>query len=98
MAIDTMDSAQTAARSGNELADTAREAVDTARETVDQVAGRARKKIDEVADTAAGVADRVSSQASDTVTQALRYTATHPLQALGAVLLAGFVIGRLTRR
>jgi ElaB/YqjD/DUF883 family membrane-anchored ribosome-binding protein len=97
MAADTMDSAQ-AAGTGSGLRESARDAVDTARQTVGQVTDRARNTLDDVADSAAGIADRMSTQASDTLAQALRYTSTHPLQALGAVLLAGFVIGRLTRR
>src|SRR5205823_1489638 len=97
MASETMDTAPRAASAGGGVAESARDTVEQvtgrARETVDQVTDRARKTMDQVADTAAGVADRVSAQASDALAQGVRYGSAHPLQALGVVLLAGFVIG-----
>ncbi len=95
MAIDTTETGERAVERGSRIAD---ELAGTTRNAVDDVAPRTRKTVDQVAEGAADVADRLGSQANEALEQALRYTSAHPLQALAVVLVAGFVVGRLSRR
>ncbi len=98
MATDPMDTMDTAQRAAEPSGTLGAGLADTARQTVDQVAERSRRTLNRVTDTAADVADRVSAQTNDALAQAARYASAHPLQALGVVLIAGFLVGRLSRR
>ena len=95
MASDSIDMAQDAAQRAGAFGS---ELVDSALNTADDIKQRARSTMNDLAGTAADVADRVSTRASDALERGLRYTSAHPLQALGVVLIAGFLVGRLSRR
>ena len=67
-------------------------------DTVQRAVERTHATVDPVADIATDAANRESTQPNDALAQALRYASAHPAGALGAVLIAGFLVGRLSRR
>ncbi len=90
-------------QAGSSLHDTIDKVADPARSTVDRAATAAHNTVDKLASGAASVAGKVSDQAqrfTDVPLQAVDYSKAyikeHPLQAVGAALLAGWVFGRLT--
>ena len=71
--------------------------------TVDRAASAAHSTVDKLASSATGMAGKVADQAqrlTDKPMQAVDYSKAyikdHPMQAVGAALLVGLVIGRLT--
>lgn len=90
-------------QAGSSLHDTIDKVADPARSTVDRAATAAHNTVDKLASSASSVAGKVSDQAqrfTDVPLQAVDYSKAyikdHPLQAVGAALLAGWVFGRLT--
>lgn len=90
-------------QAGSTLHDTIDKVAEPARNGVDRAATAAHNTIDKLASGASSMAGKVGDQASrftDAPLQAVDYSKAyikdHPLQAVGAALLAGFVFGRLT--
>ncbi|MFI5444924.1 YqjD family protein [Polaromonas sp. UC242_47] len=90
-------------QAGSTLHETIDKVADPARSTVDRAATVAHNTVDKLTSGASSVAGKVSDQAhrlSDAPLQAVDYSKAyikqHPLQAVGAALLIGLVIGRLT--
>ncbi|MEO8020823.1 hypothetical protein [Polaromonas sp.] len=90
-------------QAGNTLHSTIDKVADPARSTVNRAATAAHNTVDKLANGANSVAGKFSDQAhrlTDAPLQAVDYSKAyikdHPLQAVGAALLAGLVIGRLT--
>ena len=78
---------------------------DPARNTVDRVSSAAHETVDKLASEASHVADRFSDQArwvSEAPHRALdcskSWVQERPLEAVGAALALGFIVGRLTAR
>ena len=78
---------------------------DPARNTVDRASGAAHKTVDKLASGASHVADRFSEQtrwAAEAPGRAVdcskSWIQDKPLEAVGAALALGFIIGRLTAR
>lgn len=78
---------------------------DPARSTVDRVSAAAHDTVDKLASTAASAADRLNTQTrklTDTPQRALEssksWVQDKPLEAVGAALAIGFILGRLTGR
>lgn len=90
-------------QAGSSLHDTIDKVAEPARSTVDRAASAAHNTVDKLASGASSVAGKVSDQAhrfSDVPLQAVdhsrAYIKDHPLQAVGAALLVGWMVGRLT--
>lgn len=90
---------------GSALHDTIDKVTDPARGAVDRASTAAHATVDKLANSAARVADRFSEQTqrvTDAPNQALEFSKSwiqdKPLEAIGAALALGFVIGRLTGR
>ena len=90
-------------QAGSSLHSTIDKVADPARSTVDRATTAAHNTVDKLASGAASVAGKVSEQAqrlTDVPLQAVDYSKAyikdHPLQAVGAALLAGWILGRLT--
>lgn len=78
---------------------------DPARSAVDRVSSAAHQGVDKLADTASSVADRFADQTrrlSEAPAHALEtsksWVQERPLEAVGAALAIGFILGRLTTR
>lgn len=78
---------------------------DPAKNTLDRVSSAAHETVDKLASDASHVADRFSDQArwvSEAPSRALdcskSWVQERPLEAVGAALALGFIIGRLTAR
>ncbi|WP_309678774.1 hypothetical protein [Polaromonas sp.] len=78
---------------------------DPARSTVDRLSTAAHQTVDKLASNAAQVADRFSDQTrrlTEAPVQALEQSKSwiqeRPLEAVGAALALGFILGRLTSR
>lgn len=78
---------------------------DPARSTVDRLSSAAHQTVDKLASNAAHVADRFSGQTrrlTEAPVQALEHSKSwiqeRPLEAVGAALALGFILGRLTSR
>lgn len=78
---------------------------DPARNAIDKVSSVAHEKVDRLTDSAMGVADRFADQTrrvqqapARAVDYSKSYVQERPLQAVGAALALGFIIGRLTAR
>ncbi|OGB07677.1 MAG: hypothetical protein A3E79_06110 [Burkholderiales bacterium RIFCSPHIGHO2_12_FULL_61_11] len=78
---------------------------DPARNTVDRVSTAAHATVDKLADSAAHVAERFSDQTrrvTEAPARALEcsksWVQERPLEAVGAALAIGFILGRLTAR
>jgi ElaB/YqjD/DUF883 family membrane-anchored ribosome-binding protein len=76
-----------------------------ARSAVERASSAAHQGVDKLAGTASGVADRVADQTrriSEAPVQALEVSKSwvqeRPLEAVGAALAIGFILGRLTAR
>ena len=79
--------------------------VDPARQAVDSLSNAAHGTVDKLASVATKTADRISDQTrrvTDSPARALDYSKSwvqdKPLEAVGAALVIGFVLGRLTGR
>lgn len=90
---------------GAALHSTIDKVVDPARNTVDRVSSAAHETVDKLASDASHVADRFSDQArwvSEAPGRALdrskSWVQERPLEAVGAALALGFIVGRLTAR
>ena len=90
---------------GSALHSTIDKVADPARNTVDRVATAAHETVDKLASDATHVADRFSEQArwvSEAPSRALdssrSWVQDKPLEAVGAALALGFILGRLTAR
>ena len=90
---------------GSALHSTIDKVADPARNTVDRVATAAHETVDKLASNAAHVADRFSEQAqwvSEAPSRVLdgsrSWVQDKPLEAVGAALALGFILGRLTAR
>lgn len=90
-------------QAGTALHDTIDKMAEPARNTVDRAASAAHSTVDRVASSATGIAGKIVDQAkslTDKPLQAVDYSKAyikeHPLQAVGAALVVGLVIGRLT--
>ena len=73
--------------------------------TVDRVSTAAHETVDKLASSASHVADRFSDQTrrvTEAPSQALEFSKSwvqeRPLEAVGAALAVGFILGRLTSR
>ncbi len=73
--------------------------------TVDRVSTAAHETVDKLASSASHVADRFSDQTrrvTEAPSQALEFSKSwvqeRPLEAVGAALAVGFILGRLTAR
>ncbi len=91
------------AQAGSTLHDTIDKVAEPARSTVDRAATAAHNTVDKLTSGASSVAGKVSDQAhrlTDAPLQAVDYSKAyikdHPLQAVGAALLVGLIVGRLT--
>jgi ElaB/YqjD/DUF883 family membrane-anchored ribosome-binding protein len=78
---------------------------DTAHATVSRVSSVAHATVDKLADSATRVAEKLSEKTQgmkDAPTQALEFSKSwvqeKPLEAVGAALAIGFLLGRLTGR
>ncbi|NML84955.1 hypothetical protein [Polaromonas sp.] len=90
---------------GAALHSTIDKVADPARSTVDRVSTAAHDTVNKLASDASHVADRFSDQArwmSEAPTRALEssrsWVQDRPLEAVGAALALGFILGRLTAR
>ena len=90
---------------GAALHSTIDKVVDPARNTVDRVSAAAHDSVDKLASDASHIADRFSDQArwmSEAPGRALECSKSwvhdRPLEAVGAALALGFIVGRLTAR
>lgn len=90
-------------QAGNKLHDTIDKVAEPARNTVERAASAAHSTVDKLASGAHAVAGKVNEHAhllTDVPLQAVDYSRAyikdHPLQAVGAALLVGLVLGRLT--
>ncbi|MEO7401955.1 MAG: hypothetical protein ABIV07_14520 [Polaromonas sp.] len=90
---------------GAALHSTIDKVADPARNTVDRVSSAAHETVDKLASDASHVADRFSEQArwvSEAPGRALdcskSWVQERPLEAVGAALALGFIVGRLTAR
>lgn len=90
-------------QAGNALHSTIDKVADPARNGVDRAATAAHHTVDKLASGATSVAGKFSDQAhrlTEAPLQAVDYSKAyikdHPLQAVGAALLVGLVVGRLT--
>ncbi|MDP2032207.1 MAG: hypothetical protein Q8K29_02225 [Polaromonas sp.] len=90
-------------QAGSSLHDTIDKVAQPAHSTVDRAAAAAHNTVDKLASGASSVAGKVSDQAhrfTDAPLQAVDYSKAyikdHPLQAVGAALLVGWMVGRLT--
>lgn len=90
-------------QAGSSLHDTIDKVATPAHSTVDRAAAAAHNTVDKLASGASSVAGKVSDQAhrfTDAPLQAVDYSKAyikdHPLQAVGAALLVGWMVGRLT--
>lgn len=90
-------------QAGSTLHETIDKVAEPARHSVDRAAVAAHDAVDKLASGASSVATRVTDQAqrlSDTplraVDNARALIQDHPLQAVGAALLVGLIVGRLT--
>jgi ElaB/YqjD/DUF883 family membrane-anchored ribosome-binding protein len=79
--------------------------VEPARRAVDSASSTAHKTVDKIASSATHTADRFSEQTrrvTEAPEKALEFTKSwvqdKPLEAVGAALALGFIIGRLTSR
>ncbi|MEO6017591.1 MAG: hypothetical protein ABIP46_10060 [Polaromonas sp.] len=78
---------------------------DPARNTVDRVSTAAHQTVDKLASNATHVADRFSDQTRRVteapgrlLDQSKAWVVDRPLEAVGAALAIGFIVGRLTSR
>ena len=92
-------------QAGSTLHETIDKVVEPARSTVDRAAAVAHHTVDQLASGASSVAGKVADQThrlTDAPLQAVDYSKAyikdHPLQAVGAALLVGLLVGRLTAR
>ena len=92
-------------QAGHSLHDTIDKVVDPARSSLERAAVAAHQTVDKLASGASSVVGKVGDQAQhlhDAPLQALNYSKTcikdYPLQAVGAALLLGLLLGRLTAR
>jgi ElaB/YqjD/DUF883 family membrane-anchored ribosome-binding protein len=90
-------------QAGSTLHETIDKVAEPARNTVERAAAAAHVAVDRMASGASQVASKVTDQAqrlSDTplraVDNAKSLIQEHPLQAVGAALLLGLIVGRLT--
>ncbi|MDP3310821.1 MAG: hypothetical protein Q8S56_07615, partial [Polaromonas sp.] len=90
-------------QAGSSLHDTIDKVADPVHSTVERAATAAHNTVDKLASGASSVAGKVSDQAqrfTDVPLQAVDYSKAyikdHPLQAVGAALLVGWLLGRLT--
>ncbi|WP_372827931.1 YqjD family protein [Polaromonas sp.] len=90
-------------QAGSSLHETIDKVTQPAHGTVDRAATMAHNTVDKLASGANSVAGKVSEQAhrfTDVPLQAVDYSKAyikdHPLQAVGAALVLGMLIGRLT--
>ena len=90
-------------QAGSTLHDTIDKAAEPARSAVNRAASVAHNTVDKLASGASTLAGKFNERShllTDTPLQALDYTKAyikdHPLQAVGAALLMGLVVGRLT--
>ena len=90
---------------GSALHSTIDKMADPARSTVERVATAAHETVDKLASNASSVADRFSEQAhwvSEAPSRVLdgsrSWVQDKPLEAVGAALALGFILGRLTAR
>lgn len=78
---------------------------DPARSTVERISSVAHEAVDKLAESATGAAERFSGQTrfvSEAPNRALNFSRSwvqdKPLEAIGAALALGFILGRLTGR
>jgi len=90
---------------GAALHNTIDKVVDPARNTVDRVSTAAHETVDKLANNATHAAERFSDQTrrvTEAPARALGYSKSwvqeRPLEAVGAALAIGFILGRLTAR
>lgn len=90
-------------QAGNSLHDTIDRVAEPARSGVDRAATAAHSTLDKLASGANTMAGKMSEQAhrlNEAQMQAMDYSKAyikdHPLQAVGAALVAGLILGRLT--
>ena len=90
---------------GSALHSTIDKVADPARSTVNRASTAAHETVDKLASGATHVADRFSEQATwvaEAPSRAIDYSKSwvqdKPLEAVGAALALGFIIGRLTAR
>ena len=88
---------------GSSLHDTIDKVTDPARSAVDRASASAHETVDRLSGSASRLARRLDEKTrklTDAPMKALDYSKTqvqsHPLEAIGAALLVGFVVGRLT--
>jgi ElaB/YqjD/DUF883 family membrane-anchored ribosome-binding protein len=90
---------------GAALHSTIDKVAEPARSTVDRVSSAAHETVDKLASNASHVADRFADQTrfvAEAPARALGYSKSwvqdRPLEAVGAALALGFILGRLTAR